>query len=153
MRGNGIWYLLLLGELFVVNLYDAAYELEVHCFVPRELHETILHLLYYFTKVNTYIYPPPFTAAETAQSKSKRRRFRWHCSLRNWKNIHWSVGEDISFVIVLSVALFISTTVFCLLWSQAHNHIWIIFIVNEPSLFLSWTIFTQYTSSHPISLR
>jgi len=73
--------LLLSGELFVVHLYDAAYELDVHCFIPRELYETIIHLLYYSTKINTYIYPPPFTVAETAQSKSKRRRIRSYCSL------------------------------------------------------------------------
>jgi hypothetical protein len=81
MQGNGTWYLLLLGELLVVHIYDAAYELDVHCFIPRELYETIIHLLYYSTKNNVYIYPPTFTVAETAQSESKRRGIRSYCSL------------------------------------------------------------------------
>jgi hypothetical protein len=85
MHGNETWCLLLLGELFVVHLYlyDAAYELDVHCFIPWELYETIIHLLYeyYSTKINTYIYPPLFTDAESAQSKSTRRRIRSYSSL------------------------------------------------------------------------
>jgi len=81
MHGNETWCLLLSGELFVVHLYNAAYELDVHCFIPWELYETIIHPLYYSTKINTYIYPPMFTDAESAQSKSTRRRIRSYCSL------------------------------------------------------------------------
>jgi hypothetical protein len=64
---------ILSGELCVVHLYEAVYALDVHWFIPRELHETIIQLLYYSKKINTYIYPSPLTVAETVQSK-------WRCN-------------------------------------------------------------------------